>query len=110
VEDADEPVREGAHGLVVGPATVPLSPRQQRPRCARARPELSPEPLPGGTRWARQLRRIGVGEDRPRFRVIASEHGQRIEDCPPEHQGVNFLRRGANGREDDAGATVIKTH
>jgi len=44
------------------------------------------------------------------FRVIASEHGQRIEDCPPDHQGVNFLRRGPNGREDDAGATVIKTH
>jgi hypothetical protein len=30
VEDADEPVREGAQGLVVGPATVPLSPRQER--------------------------------------------------------------------------------
>jgi hypothetical protein len=30
VEDADEPVREGAQGLVVGPATVPLSPREVR--------------------------------------------------------------------------------
>ena len=30
MEDADEPVREGAQGLVVGPATVPLSPRQER--------------------------------------------------------------------------------
>jgi hypothetical protein len=30
VEDADEAVREGAQGLVVGPATVPLSPRHER--------------------------------------------------------------------------------
>jgi hypothetical protein len=30
VEDVDEPVREGAQGFVVGTATVPLSPRQER--------------------------------------------------------------------------------